>query len=229
VTIGLAAGLWHAPACNGKGMGIMRRGLDRLAAALAQLMSARSSLEVFGGMNTWYFNKIAGAVLCALLIAFGAGTLADIMRPHHASKPGYVLPVKDAPASGPAAAAPAFSFAEIAPLLKTSNAEDGRAAFAPCRACHTTDKGGKPLVGPNLWGVLGRDIATNPDFPRYSSALKGHKGQWTLENLAAYLHDPRGTIPGNQMAFLGVKSNPDLANLLMYLRSLSDSPVALPN
>ena len=90
------------------------------------------------------------------------------------------------------------------------------------------DKGGKALVGPNLYGVVGRDIASNADFPKYSAALKGQKGPWTLDKLAAYLHDPRAAIPGNQMAFAGVKNNADLANLVLYLRSLSDSPVPLP-
>lgn len=185
-------------------------------------------------MDSFYFNKIAGAVLAALLVAFGSGTLAGIIRgghdDHGHGKPGFALAVKDAPAASTGAAAPAaFSFATIAPLLKTASAEDGRGVFAACRACHTVDKGGKPGQGPNLYGVVGRDVASNPDFPRYSAAMKSHKGQWTLENLAAYLHDPKGAVPGNQMAYAGVKSNPDLASLLLYLRGQSDSPVPLPN
>lgn len=184
-------------------------------------------------MDSFYFNKISGAVLAALLVAFGSGTLASILKGHgdygH-GKPGYVLAVKDAPAASTGAAAPAaFSFETIAPLLKTASAEDGRGVFAACRACHSVDKGGKPGQGPNLYGVIGRDIASNPDFPRYSAALKGQKGPWTLQRIASFLHDPKGYIPGNQMAYAGVKSNPDLAALVLYLRSLSDSPVPLPN
>ena len=180
-------------------------------------------------MDSWYFNKIAGAVLSAVLIAFGAGTLAEILHPHKAVKPGFVLPVKDAPTTVAAAPAAPFNFAEVAPLLKTSSAEDGRAAFAPCRACHTAEKGGKPLVGPPLWGVVGKDIATNPDFPRYSQAMKDMKGAWTLERLAAFLYDPRGTAPGTLMVYNGVKNSADLASLLLYLRAQADNQVPLPN
>lgn len=183
-------------------------------------------------MDSWEFNKIAGAVIGALLIAFGAGTLAEIMHSGHGKtvKAGYELPVTVSTGGSTAAAAPAaFNFADVAPLLKAASAENGRNVFAPCRACHTADKDGKTLVGPNLYGVVGHKIGVNAGFPRYSAAMKGQAGEWSFDKLAAYLHDPRGAIPGNQMAYQGVKNNSDLADLLVYLRSLSDSPVPLPN
>ena len=89
------------------------------------------------------------------------------------------------------------------------------------------DKGGRILTGPNLWGIVGRARAAMPGFP-YSEAMKTHPGNWTFEELAKYLYDPKTDIPGNKMAFVGVKDNTDLADLLVYLRKLSDSPVPLP-
>lgn len=183
-------------------------------------------------MDSWFFNKIAGAVLAALLLAFGAGTLTEIVvgHPSDKAKPGYVLPVT-ATQSGPAtkAAPVAFNFAELAPMLKGASAESGQAVFSQCRSCHSIDKGGRTLQGPNLWGVIGHKIAANPGFPRYSAALKAKDGTWTYEALAAYLNNPAAAIPGNLMGFPGIKSNADLADLIAYIRAQSDSPVPLPN
>jgi cytochrome c len=94
-------------------------------------------------------------------------------------------------------------------------------------ACHTGDKGGRNLVGPNLWGIVGRPRASHAGFP-YSDAMKNHPGNWSFEELAKYLHDPRADIPGNKMAFPGVKDNAELADLLAFLRTLSDNPAPLP-
>ena len=183
-------------------------------------------------MDSWYFNKIAGAALAALLLAFGAGTLADIMGGHakDKAKPGYELPVTAA-ASGPATKAPpvAFNYSELAPMLKTASAENGQSVFSQCRSCHTIDKGGRVLQGPNLWGVIGQKIAGNAGFPRYSAALKAKDGTWTYEALAAYLNNPAASIPGNTMGFQGIRNNADLADLIAYMRAQADTPIPLPN
>ncbi len=210
--------------------------LDRVGAeaACARNMPHGGGLlvEVVGGMDSWFFNKIAGAVLSALLVAFGAGTLSDIVKGGHSdshAKPGFELP--PAPAAGGAAAAAqvAFNYENVAKLLKSASADSGKEGFGKCRACHTPDKDGKPGTGPNLWGVLGKNIASNAAFTNYSPAFKSQQGAWTLEKLATYLHDPAGAIPGNKMAFAGVKGDGDLADIMAYLRSLSDNPVPLPN
>ena len=96
-------------------------------------------------------------------------------------------------------------------------------------ACHTPAKGGRPLVGPNLWGIVGRKVAKSPAFEaRYSEPMKAHGGEWSWEKLAEYLHKPATAVPGNKMVFAGIPDNADLADLLAYLRTLSDSPVPLP-
>jgi cytochrome c len=74
---------------------------------------------------------------------------------------------------------------------------------------------------------VGRKIGAAQGF-NYSEAVKNHGSDWTWEELAKYLHSPTETIPGNRMQFPGVKDNQDLADLLAFLRTLSDSPAPLP-
>lgn len=180
-------------------------------------------------MNSFEFNKIAGAVLSALLLMFGATTFIELRSHSKLEKPGYVLPVAAPAASGAAvAAAKGIDMAEFTPLLQKANAANGQAAFKRCTTCHTPDKGGKNATGPNLWGVVNRHKAGAEGF-NYSDAMKNKGGEWTYENLANFIHDPRAYVPGNKMAFAGIKDNAELADLIAYLRTLSDSPAPLPN
>lgn len=180
-------------------------------------------------MNAFEFNKIAGAVLSALLLIFGAKTVLQIAEGHHRlEKAAFTLPMpKVGGAGAPGAEAQKFEFTKVAELLPKANAEGGQEAFKKCMACHTPDKGGPNKVGPNLYGVVGREVGKHAGFA-YSPAMASHGGNWTFEQLAKYLHDPKGAIPGNKMAFIGISDNAELADVLAYLRTLSDSPASLP-
>jgi cytochrome c len=180
-------------------------------------------------MDGFELNKIAGAVLAALLLMAGGNTLLQIALARHAPvKPGWDLPVTESRKAAPEPEKP-FEVADVLALLPKADAEAGAGVFRPCRSCHTSEKGGKDLVGPNLWGVVGRKVASAPNFAaRYSDPMKAHGGEWSWERLATYLHNPAKAVPGNKMVFAGISSNADLADLLAYLRGLSDNPVALP-
>jgi cytochrome c len=179
-------------------------------------------------MEMFEFNKIAGAALSALLLAFGMGTLIEVFKPHGSSKPGYTLPVSaPAAAGGAAAAVAAFDFKKIQPMLASAKADAGQAAFKKCTTCHTPDKGGKNGQGPNLWGIIGKKMGGHEGF-NYSDSVKGKGGTWSFDTLAAYIYDPKGYIPGNKMAFAGIKDEAELADVLAYLRTLADSPAPLP-
>ena len=109
-----------------------------------------------------------------------------------------------------------------------SNVEAGKDVFKKCAACHTPNKGGENKVGPNLFGVIGRKLGSHAGFA-YSDAVKNKGGDWTYETMAAYLHNPKDSIPGNKMAFAGVPDTQDLVDVIAYLRTLDDSPKPLPN
>jgi cytochrome c len=179
-------------------------------------------------MDAFELNKIAGAVLTALLVIFGSKTLLDLVyKEHRPEKAGWALPITEAPTTSTAAAVVAFDPAKVVELLPKANADAGQDVFKRCLQCHTPDKGGRNLVGPNLWGVVGRKVAEVGGFP-YSDAMKTHGGEWNWPALATYLHDPKAAVPGNKMAFPGIKDDAELADLLVYIRKLADAPAALP-
>ncbi len=97
----------------------------------------------------------------------------------------------------------------------------GRKVFKKCAVCHTAEKGGKHKVGPNLWNVVDRKKASAKGFS-YSTAMKEAGGNWTETDLDQYFTSPKKFLPGNRMAFAGVRKAKDRANLIAYLKSLAD-------
>ncbi|MFP3945134.1 MAG: c-type cytochrome [Alphaproteobacteria bacterium] len=97
-------------------------------------------------------------------------------------------------------------------------------------ACHTYEKGGSARVGPNLWGVAGKPMARRAGYG-YSPAMReraAQGGKWDGKTLDAYLANPRKFLPGTSMTFVGLRKAQDRADVIVYLRSLSDEPEALP-
>jgi len=184
-------------------------------------------------MNAYEFNKIAGALLTALLTTMVIGFLGNaLIHPKKLDKPVVVIEGVEAKADSAAAAAPAV-LEPIAPLLRTANAEAGKNVFKQCAACHTPDKGGRNAVGPNLWDSVGNKKARTAGYA-YSNALQAaaakpaEEGQWGYERLNAFLANPKAVVPGTKMTFAGLRKAEDRANVIAYLRSLSDAPKPLP-
>ncbi len=117
-----------------------------------------------------------------------------------------------------------LAFALLAPasaaLAAGGDAKAGKVVFAQCMACHKLDTTGKSTIGPNLNKVAGRTSGTLPGF-KYSPAMVAAKRTWTDAALDAYLTAPMKAIPGNRMAFAGVKNAADRKNLIAYIKSAS--------
>lgn len=177
-------------------------------------------------MDSFELNKVAGAVLGALLFAVGSGFVAELIyHPKPAGSAGYPLPEPEPKSAGGAAEAPKAE--PIAVRLASADADKGKGGTKACQACHSFEKGGPNKVGPDLWDVVERQKAHHEGFD-YSAGLKEKGGTWTYEDLDHFLENPKGYVKGTKMAFAGISSPTERANVIAYLRTLSESPKPLP-
>ncbi len=174
-------------------------------------------------------NKILASILVASLIAMLTGKIVDILyKPNlHPTQRGFEVAVTEI--APPTTAVPGEKEIniDIKTLMKTASADSGKLLSVKCASCHNLEKGGPNRVGPNLWDVVERVKASHEGYP-YSSALKMLGGNWDYESLAKFLHKPMQFVNGTKMSFAGFNKQEDVANIIAYLRTLSDSPKPLP-
>lgn len=177
-------------------------------------------------MSGLELNKIAASVLLAGIIGIACGKAAEALYGHkETEKRGFKVEV--AADTGAGGEAKKDEPIDIGTLLAEADVKAGEASAKKCVSCHSFEKGGPDKVGPNLWGVVGRQIAGHGSFT-YSDALKGKGGKWGYDELFAWLKSPKSFAPGTKMAFAGISSPKENAGVIAYLRSLSDSPLPLP-
>lgn len=181
-------------------------------------------------MNS-YVNMGVGALLGTVFVLMSVSIASEgIFHSEVPEKEGFAIAAAEAPEAGGGGEAAAAAV-PIADLLAKADAKAGEAVFKKCGACHDGSKGGPNKVGPNLWGVVERPIASHEGFA-YSAAIKdyskGASEKWTFEHLNGFLLAPKKYIPGTAMGFAGIKKDDERANLIAYLHTLSDSPVELP-
>ncbi len=181
-------------------------------------------------MDSLELNKIAAAILAAGVIAMTSGLVASFVVhvPEAPEERAYVIAM---PGEGDALAdADAGEAAEesVMVLLASADPADGEKVTKKCTACHSFDEGGANKVGPNLWNIVGRAVAGAEGYG-YSEALTSKSDEtWSYENLDAFLAKPKDWAPGTKMAYAGLKKVDDRAELIAYLRSLSNDPQPLP-
>jgi cytochrome c len=181
-------------------------------------------------MNSFEFNKLIGALLGTVFIVFSISLVSDaIFATPHPEKEGFVIEAAEQAAGGGEAAPVAVP---IADLLAKADATAGAAVFKKCQACHSGEKGGPNKVGPDLWDIVDHAVGTREGFA-YSAGMKefskGGTEKWTYQHLNDFLHSPKALVKGTAMGFAGLKKDEERANVIAYLRTLSDNPVPLPD
>jgi len=180
-------------------------------------------------MDSFELNKIIAAVLLTVLIVIGINKLADsIFYVEKPKQSAYkVEGVEIVPLVGKTTEVKEVVQLDIKEILALGDVTHGKKVFKKCSACHIIAKGGKNLIGPALYGVVGRASASIPDYA-YSSALKAHGKNWSFEELNAFLLKPKSYIKGTKMAYAGLRKDKDRASVILYLNNESDSPLQRP-
>jgi cytochrome c len=181
-------------------------------------------------MDSFEFNKIAGAVLGTALGVMALSIIAEaIFAPAEAEKAGYEIAVAE-PAAAPAAGAQTSAVPPIAVRLASADVAAGENVAKKCAACHTLGKGEPAKVGPNLYNVVGGPDGHMQGF-KYSAAMQARHDagdKWTFDDLDHFLTSPKAFVPGTAMGFAGLPKPEDRANVIAFLHTLSDAPIPLP-
>ena len=113
--------------------------------------------------------------------------------------------------------------------LARASPERGEEVFLVCRACHVIDKGAPHTIGPNLRGVIGREVASAKGYDRYTPGMSSYGGgeAWSPERLDRYLRQPMVEVQGTTMVFPGVPDARDRADLIAWLNRNSPAPLDL--
>ena len=181
-------------------------------------------------MDSFEINKIIAAVLLAVLIIIGIGKFADYL---------FFVEKPEQSAYKVEGLEPAVTVSQainnteekvevdIKALLAMGNLAHGEKVFKKCSACHQIASGGKNMIGPNLWSVIGRTAGSVSDY-KYSKAMIAYAKEWSFEEMNSYLIKPQAYIKGTKMAFAGLRKEKDRASVILYMNSKSTSPKPLP-
>ena len=176
-------------------------------------------------------EKIGASLLICAWLIYGANFIGNILvhaEPHEVAMAASEQPPDDTnkPLTDEQTAKMEEEL-DLSALMGAADPAAGEKVFGKCKACHTAEQGGGNKVGPNLYDVVGRDKASAEGFS-FSDALSGLEGEWSYEDLFAFLESPKDFAPGNKMTFGGLKKPEDRADVISYLREHSDSPPPLP-
>tara|TARA_B100000575_G_C23095208_1_gene631645 strand:+ start:1084 stop:1623 length:540 start_codon:yes stop_codon:yes gene_type:complete len=179
-------------------------------------------------MDSFEINKIIAAVLLIALIVIGIGKISDVaFKVNKPEKSAYKIDIPEDSSKLSSKVEKVVEKVDIEALLALGDISHGEKVFKKCAACHLVNKGGANKIGPALYGVLGRKVASKKDY-KYSKAMASYDKDWTFEEMNGYLKKPQSYIKGTKMAFAGLRKEKDRASVILYLNKNSDNPLPLP-
>lgn len=171
-------------------------------------------------MPSFEWNKISAAVIAAVVTVVAGGYLADIVMPEQVlDTPAVFIEGGVASAGGPARPKGPQPIME---MIAGADLARGEKLAKACAACHDFSQGGPNKVGPNLYGIVGRKVASKDGF-NYSDAMASKGGSWDYLTLNKYLWKPKAEVPGTKMNYAGLKKEEDRAALIAWLHTLGSS------
>ena len=180
-------------------------------------------------MDSLEINKIVACVLVVALVIIGITNLSEILYEVEQPKVAHFQVEGLEDLSGDIEISEVVEAVEetsIMILLASADLGKGEKVFKKCSSCHVPNEGGANKIGPALWNIVNKDIGVAEDYD-YSNALASYGGTWSYEELNGFLKNPKKYVEGTKMSFSGLKKENDRANVILYLRSLSNSPAPI--
>ena len=171
-------------------------------------------------------NKIIVSIVFAVILIIGINKIADsIYYVEKPEKSAYQVASVTTVASTTSAETSSET-GNIMALFASTSAAEGAKVFKKCAACHSIAEGGKNKIGPALWGVLGRQAGSLPDY-KYSKAMAAYGKKWSFEEMNGFLIKPKDWIKGTKMSYAGLKSEKERAAVILYMNENTNSPLPI--
>ena len=171
-------------------------------------------------------NKIIVSIVLVIILILGINKITDVI--YYVEKPeksAYQVATETTVAST-ASAETSSGTGDIMAVFASTSAAEGAKVFKQCLACHSIAEGGKNKIGPALWGVIGRQAGSLPDY-KYSKAMAAHGKKWSFEEMNGFLIKPKDWIKGTKMSYAGLKSEKERAAVILYMNENSNNPLPL--
>ena len=174
-------------------------------------------------------NKIIVSVVLVIILVITINKITDVIfyveKPEKSAYQVATVTTVEETLSNESSSTSSES-GNIMAVFASTTAAEGAKVFKKCAACHSIAEGGANKIGPALWGVLGRNAGSLPDY-KYSKALVAHGKSWSFEEMNGFLIKPKEWIKGTKMAFAGLKNEKDRAAVILYMNENTNNPLPL--